>query len=70
MDNRFIDTNVNTVHGSCQYSFHVLVLIVSCYYGIIRTVFIIIEESGMLLEDLKQQLVDVKGRIETLRRHL
>ena len=70
MDNRFIAHNVNTVHVSCQYSFYVLVLIVSCYYGIIRQLFIIVQESGMLLEDLKQQLVDVKGRLETLRRHL
>jgi len=28
------------------------------------------EETGMLLEDLKQQLDSVKGRLETLRRHL
>jgi hypothetical protein len=29
-----------------------------------------VQESGMLLEDLKLQLVNVKGRLETLRRHL
>jgi hypothetical protein len=28
------------------------------------------EETGMLLEDLKQQLDDIKGRLEVLRRHL
>ena len=28
------------------------------------------QETGMLLEDLKQQLDDVNGRLETLRRHL
>jgi hypothetical protein len=28
------------------------------------------EETGMLLEDLKQQLDDITGRLEVLRRHL
>ena len=28
------------------------------------------EETGMLLEDLKQQLDDITGRLDVLRRHL
>jgi len=50
--------------------FFCLPLIVSFHYGIIRPVFLSVQENGMLLEDLKQQLVDVNGRLETLRRHL
>ncbi len=38
--------------------------------GIISTTFISVQETGMLLEDLKQQLDNLNGRIETLRRHL
>jgi len=45
-------------------------LIVASHYGIIRSTFINIQEIKMLLEDLKQQLDNVKGRLETLRRHL
>ena len=29
-----------------------------------------LQETSMLLEDLKQQLDNIKGRLETLRRHL
>jgi hypothetical protein len=38
--------------------------------GIICSTFISVQETGMLLEDLKQQLDNLNGRLETLRRHL
>ncbi len=45
-------------------------LLVFRLYGIICITFISVQETGMLLEDLKQQLDNLNGRLETLRRHL
>lgn len=49
-----------------------MILIVLFLYGIIRHLKITRSalETGMLLEDLKQELTVVRTRIETLRRHL
>jgi hypothetical protein len=49
---------------------HPFPLNVDFFYGIIRLSFKRKRETEMLLEDLKQQLDNVKGGLETLRRHL